>query len=154
MFNGGSMLVFHSGNNAFPEWQAYNQMIGLGWRHKHFGKSIVIEDGRPVIIPVGEGGPYFARCTYRCTGPPVWESTRSMRACRRNGWLRIWRSIAMREALRRTYRCCPMRRIPQPVFPFRLNGPFNMARGGSITPLMAIIGMTSLKCRRCPLCRI
>lgn len=56
MFNGGSMLVFHSGNNAFPEWQAYNQMIGLGWRHKHFGKSIVIEDGRPVIIPVGEGG--------------------------------------------------------------------------------------------------
>jgi len=30
--NGGGVLVFHSGNNAFPDWPAYNQMIGLGWR--------------------------------------------------------------------------------------------------------------------------
>jgi Trehalose utilisation len=28
--NGGGVLVFHSGNNAFPDWAAYNRMIGLG----------------------------------------------------------------------------------------------------------------------------
>ncbi|MEN8660968.1 MAG: ThuA domain-containing protein [Lentimonas sp.] len=55
MFNGGGMLVFHSGNNAFPEWEEYNKMIGLGWRNKHFGKAIVIKDGEPVVIPAGEG---------------------------------------------------------------------------------------------------
>ena len=35
--NGGSMLALHSANNAFREWEAYNQMIGLGWRKKDFG---------------------------------------------------------------------------------------------------------------------
>jgi len=53
--NGGGMVCFHSANNAFPEWQEYNKMIGLGWRKKDFGKSIHIVDGNTVEIPAREG---------------------------------------------------------------------------------------------------
>jgi len=52
---GGGMLVFHSGNNAFKNWKAYNEMIGLGWRNKDFGPSIQIVHDKPVTIPSGEG---------------------------------------------------------------------------------------------------
>lgn len=32
---GGGFVVYHAANNAFPEWTAYNQMIGIGgWRHR------------------------------------------------------------------------------------------------------------------------
>jgi hypothetical protein len=34
---GGGALVFHSGNNAFPDGDAYNEVIGLGWRKNHQG---------------------------------------------------------------------------------------------------------------------
>ena len=30
MKNGGGLVVFHAADNSFPEWKAYNQMIGLG----------------------------------------------------------------------------------------------------------------------------
>ena len=32
--NGGGVYVWHAGNNAFPDWPAYNEMIGLGWRKR------------------------------------------------------------------------------------------------------------------------
>lgn len=55
--NGGGLYVFHSANNAFPQWQEYNKMIGLGWRNKDFGKAIVIEEQEAITkIPAGEGG--------------------------------------------------------------------------------------------------
>ena len=53
--NGGGLFAFHSANNAFPDWPAYNQMIGLGWRERDFGPAIVIQDGHEVRIPAGEG---------------------------------------------------------------------------------------------------
>ena len=54
--NGGGLFVFHSANNAFPHWDAYNRMIGLGWRKVDFGWSITInQDGTVVRIPAGEG---------------------------------------------------------------------------------------------------
>lgn len=28
--NGGGLVVFHAADNSFPEWEAYNKMIGLG----------------------------------------------------------------------------------------------------------------------------
>ena len=28
--NGGGVVVYHAGDNSFPEWKEYNQMIGLG----------------------------------------------------------------------------------------------------------------------------
>ena len=53
---GGGVYVWHSGNNAFPTWPAYNEMIGLGWRKKDFGGAIAIDDrGQLVRIPAGEG---------------------------------------------------------------------------------------------------
>ncbi|MDD7983775.1 ThuA domain-containing protein [Lentisphaera marina] len=55
MFEGGRMLVFHSANNAFPQWKAYNEMIGLGWRNKNFGKAIIVDGKQLTYIPKGEG---------------------------------------------------------------------------------------------------
>lgn len=53
---GGGLYIFHSANNAFPQWKEYNRMIGLGWRNKDFGPAIKIVDGQPIRIPAGEGG--------------------------------------------------------------------------------------------------
>jgi len=48
--------VFHAANNAFLKWPEYNEMIGLGWRNKEYGVSLVIDDhGNIVRIPAGEG---------------------------------------------------------------------------------------------------
>lgn len=53
---GGGVFVFHSANNAFAKWEAYNRMIGLGWRGKDFGTAIrIAEDGSLVLIPPGSG---------------------------------------------------------------------------------------------------
>lgn len=30
MANGGGLVVFHAADNSFPQWEAYNEMIGLG----------------------------------------------------------------------------------------------------------------------------
>lgn len=55
--NGGGLYVFHSANNAFPEWPEYNRMIGLGWRNKDFGRAITLDDDGAVHeIPAGGGG--------------------------------------------------------------------------------------------------
>jgi hypothetical protein len=54
--DGGGVYVWHSGNNAFPDWPAYNDMIGLGWRKKDFGVAIAVgDDGKLIRIPAGEG---------------------------------------------------------------------------------------------------
>src|SRR5664279_979415 len=43
---GGGLVVFHAANNAFLEWPAYNEMIGLGWRDKSFGPGLSVgKDG-------------------------------------------------------------------------------------------------------------
>ena len=53
---GGGVYVWHSGNNAFPDWPAYNEMIGLGWRKKDFGWAISIDEHEQLVrIPAGEG---------------------------------------------------------------------------------------------------
>jgi len=54
--NGGGVYIWHSANNAFPDWPAYNEMIGLGWRKKEFGWAISIDEHEQQIrIPAGEG---------------------------------------------------------------------------------------------------
>ena len=37
---GGGMVLVHAANNAFRNWDAYNEMIGLGWRAANFGDCI------------------------------------------------------------------------------------------------------------------
>jgi len=54
--NGGGVYVWHSGNNAFSAWPAYNEMIGLGWRKKDFGWAITVDDHEQLrLTPAGEG---------------------------------------------------------------------------------------------------
>jgi hypothetical protein len=53
---GGGVYVWHAGNNAFPDWPAYNEMIGLGWRKKDFGPALSVDPaGKVGLIPAGEG---------------------------------------------------------------------------------------------------
>jgi polyhydroxybutyrate depolymerase len=54
--NGGGLVIYHAANNSFPNWPAYNEMIGLGWRDKSFGPSLIVgPDEKIVEIPKGEG---------------------------------------------------------------------------------------------------
>jgi type 1 glutamine amidotransferase len=53
---GGGLVIYHSANNSFPNWAAYNEMIGLGWRGKDFGPSLVVGPDEKVIeVPKGGG---------------------------------------------------------------------------------------------------
>jgi hypothetical protein len=53
---GGGVYVWHSGNNAFADWPAYNDIIGIGWRKKEYGHAIVVsENGKVRRIPPGQG---------------------------------------------------------------------------------------------------
>jgi hypothetical protein len=53
---GGGVYVWHSANNAFADWPAYNEIIGMGWRKKAFGWAVAINDANEIVrIPPGEG---------------------------------------------------------------------------------------------------
>ncbi|WP_136467822.1 ThuA domain-containing protein [Flagellimonas onchidii] len=53
---GGGLYILHSANNAFPHWEEYNRIIGLGWRNKTYGTAIQITDDNKILtIPSGEG---------------------------------------------------------------------------------------------------
>lgn len=75
--NGGGVYVWHAGNNAFPDWPAYNQIIGLGWRKKDQGDALQVgDDERIVRIPSGEGhntghGPRFDALVVRLGDHPI-----------------------------------------------------------------------------------
>lgn len=54
--SGGGVVIFHAANNAFLHWSAYNDMIGLGWRDRNFGRGLAVgDDGRIIEIPQGTG---------------------------------------------------------------------------------------------------
>lgn len=53
---GGGVFIYHSGNNAFANWEAYNEIIGLGWRRANQGDALALsEAGEITRIPSGEG---------------------------------------------------------------------------------------------------
>jgi len=53
---GGGALIYHSGNNAFPDWAEYNEIIGLGWRKKAFGTAMQMDEkGNITKLPPGQG---------------------------------------------------------------------------------------------------
>ena len=52
MQNGGGLVVFHAADNSFPEWKAYNQMIGLGgWgdRNEEDGPLVYYNDAGNLV---------------------------------------------------------------------------------------------------------
>ncbi|PKA98368.1 type 1 glutamine amidotransferase [Flavobacteriaceae bacterium MAR_2009_75] len=49
---GGGLVVFHAADNSFPEWEAYNQMIGIGgWgdRTEKVGPYVFYDDNGKLI---------------------------------------------------------------------------------------------------------
>jgi len=77
--NGGGVFMLHSANNSFVDWDAYNRMIGLGWRKKDFGTAIQIgPDERLIRIPPGSGEDTFHqprqnRLIHRMGNDPIHE---------------------------------------------------------------------------------
>jgi type 1 glutamine amidotransferase len=75
--SGGGVFFFHAANNAFPTWEAYDLMIGLGWRPATHGTAIRInQDGSLEEIPPGSGrathhGPRSDRTIHRLGDHPV-----------------------------------------------------------------------------------
>ncbi len=51
---GGGLYILHSANNAFPHWEEYDEMMGLGWRPVNVGFSFEID-------PKGTGKKYGPR---------------------------------------------------------------------------------------------
>lgn len=54
--DGGGLYILHSANNAFPQWEEYNMMIGLGWRKADEGVALQVSEDRDIVeIPLNEG---------------------------------------------------------------------------------------------------
>ncbi len=85
--SGGGMVVVHAADNAFPDWPAFNQMIGIGgWRNRteKAGPMWYFKDGKFVSDSTpGSAGSHGARLPFRLTTrapqhpimkglPPVW----------------------------------------------------------------------------------
>ena len=53
---GGGIYILHSANNAFPHWEEYNKMIGLGWRQVDDGVALEIDSHKNIVHHApGEG---------------------------------------------------------------------------------------------------
>ena len=54
--SGGGTVLVHAANNAFRNWDEFNDLIGLGWRPALFGKALKIdpETGAAIFPPVTE----------------------------------------------------------------------------------------------------
>ncbi len=85
--DGGGLVVVHAADNAFPDWPAYNEMIGIGgWRGRteKAGPRWYFNDGKLVSDPSpGNAGSHGMRRPFQVTTrapehpimkglPPVW----------------------------------------------------------------------------------
>jgi type 1 glutamine amidotransferase len=53
---GGGVFILHAANNAFADWPAYNEIIGLGWRKKDYGWALRLGADESIErIAPGEG---------------------------------------------------------------------------------------------------
>ncbi len=73
---GGGLYVLHSANNAFPKWEDYNTMIGLGWRNKDFGVALKVQQEKVITIPTGKGkdtyhGPRHDAVVFKLNDHPI-----------------------------------------------------------------------------------
>jgi hypothetical protein len=56
MQDGGGLVFYHAAVFAFPKWEAFNKMMGLGWRTADYGERITLDDsGKVIRTPKGEG---------------------------------------------------------------------------------------------------
>lgn len=74
---GGGVFILHSANNAFPMWEEYNRIIGLGWRSRAYGVALkMAEAGTQIRVPAGSGsntshGKRTDRILHRCADDPI-----------------------------------------------------------------------------------
>lgn len=47
---GGGVLLIHAANNSFPDWNEFNEMIGLGWRKAGFGVALTIDPSNGAAV--------------------------------------------------------------------------------------------------------
>lgn len=68
---GGGLVIVHAADNAFPDWVAYNEMIGIGgWRKRdeHAGPHWYWESGKMVAdTTLGSAGEHGARLPFEVT---------------------------------------------------------------------------------------
>ncbi len=71
MKNGGGLVTVHAADNAFPNWRAYNEMIGIGgWRNRtetagplwHYKDGKLVSDDTP-----GHAGNHGVRLPFQVT---------------------------------------------------------------------------------------
>jgi uncharacterized protein len=71
MTNGGGLVIVHAADNAFPGWQAFNEMIGIGgWRGRNekSGPLWYFKDGKLVSDESpGSAGSHGSRLPFRMT---------------------------------------------------------------------------------------
>lgn len=85
--DGGGLVIVHASDNAFPDWQAYNEMIGVGgWRkrNENAGPHWYWQDGKMMAeTSPGNAGQHGNRLPFQVTVrdaenpimkglPPVW----------------------------------------------------------------------------------
>lgn len=90
MENGGGLVIVHAADNAFPNWSAYNEMVGIGgWRGRNekAGPLWYMKDGKMVSDTTpGLAGRHGARLPFQIVVrepdhpimkglPPVWMHT-------------------------------------------------------------------------------
>ena len=74
---GGGVYIFHSAENAFVGWRAYEQMVGLSWRPADYGTAIRVTGSRHLVrIPPGVGlgtghGPHGNVLVMRLSNDPA-----------------------------------------------------------------------------------
>jgi len=67
--SGGGVLAIHAANNAFPNWEEFNQMIGLGWRNKNFGQVVQVDpdSGKPLLSNPDQGTSHGSKHPFTVT---------------------------------------------------------------------------------------
>lgn len=75
---GGGFVSYHAANNAFLKWDAYNEMIGLGWRDISFGPGLIVDENEKVVVappnqelPPGHGPAHGFVMTMRDARHPI-----------------------------------------------------------------------------------
>jgi type 1 glutamine amidotransferase len=81
---GGGLAIIHAANNAFEDWPAFNEMIGLGWRGPQFGDRLTVDESGHVVRTLkgqgpgaGHGAPHVFKVVVRNAEHPI---TRGMPA--------------------------------------------------------------------------
>ena len=127
--NGGGVYVWHGGNNAFPDWPAYNEMIGLGWRKKDFGSAIAVEETAPSAASRPAKGPTPAMAPASTPSSIASATTRSTPACRARGSRPTSRSTTTRAVRLSVSRCCRTASIRRPQMRWPLEWTTTYGRG-------------------------